>query len=102
LQLNAGSLLGEYGESVRSIARRFLREGWIDVIASDNHARPRRSISIRAAWDYLVDRGLASEAALLLSTNPLRILKDEKPFEVGPAEFRSGWLSRLARVLKRD
>ena len=102
LQLNAGSLFGEYGESIRTIAHRFLREGWVDVIASDNHARPSRSLSIRAAWDYLVDRGLESEAALLLSTNPLRILKDQKPFEVGPAEFRSGLLSRLAKILKRE
>ena len=102
LQLNAGSLLGEYGDSIRMIAHRFLREGWVDVIASDNHARPSRSLSIRAAWDYLVRRGLETEAALLLSTNPLRILKDQKPFEVGPAEFRGGLLTRLAKILKRD
>ena len=102
LQLNAGSLLGEYGDSIRTIAHKFLSEGWVDVIASDNHARPSRSLSIRASWDYLVGHGLETEAALLLSTNPLRILKDQKPFEVGPAEFRRGWLSRLSRVLKRD
>ncbi len=102
LQVNAGSLLGEYGDSIRTIAHRFLREGWVDVIASDNHARPNRSLSIRAAWDYLVSSGLETEAALLLSTNPLRILKDQKPFEVGPAEFRGGLLTRLGRMLKRD
>lgn len=102
LQVNAGSLLGENGDSIRTIAHRFLREGWVDVIASDNHARPNRSLSIRAVWDYLVDHRLKAEAALLLSTNPLRILKDQKPFEVGPAEFRGGLLSRLAKVLKRD
>ncbi len=102
LQVNAGSLLGEYGDSIKMIAHRFLREGWVDVIASDNHARPNRSLSLRAAWDFLVDHGLETEAALLLSTNPLRILKDQKPLAVGPAQLRRGLLSRLAKVLKRN
>jgi len=102
LQLNAGSLLGEYGDNVKMIAHRFLQEGFADVIASDNHARPSRCFSLRTAWDYLVGRGLRAEAELLLSTNPLRILRDETPLEVGPAEFQSGLLSRLARVLKRE
>jgi len=102
LQLNAGSLLGEYGENIKKVAHRFLREGWVDVIASDNHARPGRCLSLRSAWDYLVSCELRAEAGLLLSTNPLRILRDETPLGVGQAEFRGGLLSRLARALKRN
>lgn len=102
LQLNAGSLLGEYGDNVKMIAHRFLLEGFVDVIASDNHARPSRCLSLRAAWDYLVARGLRAEAELLLSTNPMRVLRDETPLEVGPVEFQGGLLSRLVRVLKRE
>jgi protein-tyrosine phosphatase len=100
VQLNSGSLLGEYGESVRSVAHRFLAAGWVDVIASDNHARPERSPSLRAAWDYLVDRGLEEQARLLLATNPQRVLRDEPTFNVGRVEGAGGFFVRLGRRLR--
>jgi protein-tyrosine phosphatase len=100
LQLNSGSLLGGYGDFVRAIAQRFLGEGQIDLIASDNHARPERSHSLRAAWDHLVRHGLAEQARLLLAENPRRILQDEMPIAVGRVELRGRLLSRLARALK--
>ncbi|UCC49543.1 MAG: hypothetical protein JSV41_05080 [Gemmatimonadota bacterium] len=100
LQVNSGSLLGEYGEHIRMVAQRFLSEGWIDVLASDNHARPNRSPSLRPAWDYLVRRGLAREAGLLLETNPQRILGDEMPVTVGPVEAAGGVFKRVARALR--
>jgi protein-tyrosine phosphatase len=100
VQLNSGSLLGEYGENVRSAATRFLKEGWVDLIASDNHARPDRSPSLRAVWEYLRARGLEELARLLLSTNPQRILRDEMPLTAGGVEFKEPFLSRLVRALR--
>lgn len=100
LQLNSGSLLGDYGHQVQLTAHRFLSEGWVDFIASDNHARQNRSPSLRSAWDYLVENGLKSQAALLLAANPHCILSDELPLQVGPLEFRKGLLARLARALR--
>jgi protein-tyrosine phosphatase len=100
LQLNGGSLLGEYGESVRAVAHRFLAEGWIDIIASDNHGRPERRPSLRPVWDYLTGHGFEEQARLLLAVNPGRVLRDEPPLEVGPLKWRRGLLSRLARTLK--
>jgi protein-tyrosine phosphatase len=100
LQLNSGSLLGEYGENVRLVAHRFLAEGQVDLIASDNHARPERSPSLRAAWDYLVARGLEEQARLLLATNPQRILQDEPTLNVGRVERTDGFLARLSRRLR--
>jgi protein-tyrosine phosphatase len=102
IQLNSGSLLDEYGAKVSAIAHRFLLEGSVDLIASDNHARPERSPSLREAWDYLAGRGLAKEAGLLLSTNPQRILNDGMPLLVGPMELRGSVLSRLGRALRGD
>lgn len=100
LQVNGGSLLGEYGNGVRLIAQRFLTDGLIDLIASDNHARPGRSPSLRSVWDYLVARGLQEQARLLLSANPGRILKDQMPERVSPAGEGDGFLARLARVFR--
>ncbi len=101
LQLNGGSLLGEYGHRIQLAAHRFLSEGWIDLIASDNHARADRSPSLRSVWDYLGEQGLSSQAALLLAANPHCILRDEKPLHVGPLEFRKGLLSKLSRALRQ-
>ncbi|UCC82097.1 MAG: hypothetical protein JSW46_14000 [Gemmatimonadota bacterium] len=100
VQLNSGSLLGEYGENVRRVAHRFLVEGWVDVIASDNHARPERSPSLRATWDYLVGRGLEEQARLLLATNPQRILRDEPTLNVGRVDSEGGFFARLGQRLR--
>jgi protein-tyrosine phosphatase len=99
IQLNGGSLLGEYGMHVRAIAHHFLREGRVDLIASDNHARPDRNPSLRPVWDYLADRGFTEQARLLLATNPRRILRDEMPLAVGRVESL-GFFSRMARALR--
>lgn len=101
LQINGGSLLGQYGDGVKLIADRFFREGKIDLIASDNHARPRRDLSLRRVWDHLVGRGLSEQATMLLSTNPGRILADEPPLRIaGAPGGRTGLLARLARALR--
>ncbi len=99
IQLNGGSLLGEYGAQVRAIAHRFLRDGAVDLIASDNHARPSRNPSLRPVWEYLAGHGFAEQASLLMSTNPGRILRDEVPQSVGRLQTRS-WLTRLARAFR--
>ncbi len=100
VQLNSGSLLGEYGENVRLVAHRFLAQGRVDLIASDNHARPERSPSLRAVWDYLVARGLEEQARLLLATNPHRILRDEPTLNVGRVDTAGSRFARLGRRLR--
>ena len=103
LQLNGGSLLGEYGERIERTAKTFVREGWIDVIASDSHARPGRRPSLRAVWGYLVECDLAQQARLLLGVNPRRILRDEMPLQVGALDLgREGWLTRVWRNFKGE
>ena len=100
LQVNGGSLLGEYGEHVRAVTHCFLSQGWVDILASDNHARPSRSPSLRSVWNVLVRRGLEQEARLLLATNPERILRDEMPQTLGPVRPAGGLFTRVARALR--
>lgn len=101
IQLNGGSLLGENGDGIRARALRFLSSGWVDLIASDNHARPQRCLSLRRVWDYLVARDLEEQARLLLEENPHRILKDESPWVVGSVEDSGGFFSKMIRAFKR-
>ncbi len=101
VQVNSGSLLGEYGPSIGLVAHRFLAEGRVDLVASDNHARPERNPSLRAVWEYLAGQGLDEQARLLLAGNPRRILRDEATLSVGRVEAGRGLFSRLGRRLRR-
>ena len=102
LQVNSGSLLGEYGDGVRQTALSFLKHGLIDIIASDNHARPNRCPSLRDAWDFLVKRHAEEQARLLLSTNPHRILKDESPVPVGRVALRRGIMTVITEAIRGE
>jgi protein-tyrosine phosphatase len=76
LQVNAGSLLGDYGSAIQSLAWQALAEGLADVIASDHHA-DARVVSPRAAYDAISRRGHDDVAHLLLVENTSRVLRDE-------------------------
>lgn len=98
LQVNAGSLLGQYGRAPRRVAWALLERGWADVVASDYHARGDPKIrEARAA----VERMSETHARLLFSTNPRRMLEGRGPEEVPPME-RRGFLDRVWRMLTPD
>lgn len=88
-QVNAGSLVGQYGPGPRRVAWHFLERGWVAVVASDYHARgaPR----LGEAREALERRGGAEQARLLLEHNPARILEGAAPVEVPPLERRGMW-----------
>jgi protein-tyrosine phosphatase len=102
LQVNSGSLMGEYGEGVRKTALHFLKQGMVDLIASDNHARPNRCPSLRDAWDFLIKRRSEEQARLLLSTNPHRILNDESPVPVGRLALRRGIMTVVTEAIRGE
>jgi protein-tyrosine phosphatase len=81
LQVNGGSVLGSYGEGIRDLAFDLLAEGQADLIGSDNHA-DARPVSPAEVGDALVRRGYATQARLLLSENPQRILADRETVPV--------------------
>jgi len=52
-QLNAGSLLGQFGEKTESFARELIRKNLIHGIGSDGHKDVRRDMRIRHAYDVV-------------------------------------------------
>lgn len=76
LQVNAGSLLGDYGANIQTLAWQLLAEGLADVIATDHHA-DSRVVSPRAAFREIDARCGGEIARLLMSENPKRVLRDE-------------------------
>jgi protein-tyrosine phosphatase len=96
--LNAGSLWGEHGGEAQRVARRMLADSSVDLIASDNHARPNRAATVRQAWDYLAESGCEEQATMLTAANPAAVLRGDRPSAVPPCEPRSGWVDRLWRA----
>ncbi|HEX6938344.1 MAG TPA: CpsB/CapC family capsule biosynthesis tyrosine phosphatase [Longimicrobiales bacterium] len=98
LQVNAGSLLGRYGEQARRVALTLLERGWADYIGSDYHARGRAHL--RACRARLEELGGAEQAALLMEVNPARVLEGEAPLPVSPLRVKRGWWARLTAVFR--
>jgi protein-tyrosine phosphatase len=97
LQVNAGSLLGRYGDRPARLAWRMLRRGLVDYVASDHHARG--SLYLEPCREELERAGGAEQAELLLRVNAERLLADQAPFPVPPLPRRepSLWRRLLGR-----
>ncbi|MFL5540222.1 MAG: tyrosine-protein phosphatase [Longimicrobiaceae bacterium] len=86
LQVNAGSLLGRYGEGPRRAAWGLLERGWADYLCSDFHARGRCATAEAAA--ALARAGGALQAHRLTHENPARLLAGQPPLPVPPLRPR--------------
>lgn len=102
LCVNAGSLWGAHGGEAQRVARRMLRDGVVDAIASDNHARPRRAATVREAHDRLTEAGWEDQAELLTVANPTAVLRGAAVATVPPCDVGPGWAARLRRLVRRS
>lgn len=83
LQVNAGSFLGQYGDSPRHLAWRIVTAGLADIVSSDHHG-DYRPVSLSEAGRALAAEDAAEQARLLLSENPRRILAGRSTVRVPP------------------
>ncbi len=83
LQVNCGSLLGEYGPGHQELGWRMIEEGLADLVGTDHHG-DYRPMSPRQVARALAGRGALEQAGLLLWENPRRILADEETAAVPP------------------
>lgn len=95
LQVNSGSLFGDYGRVAARYAGEILSAGWANYVCSDNHARVDPG-AVRFA-SALSEGGFAEQAELLLATNPGRLLAGDLPLPVPPMQAKPArpWWSRL-------
>lgn len=92
LQVNAGSLLGQYGDEAERAGWEMLERGWVGVMASDYHGLG--PVGLDGAADRLRGRDGGEAAELLLSVNPRRVLDGRPPLPVPPVK-RPGLLRRV-------
>jgi protein-tyrosine phosphatase len=84
VQINAGSLVGQYGATAKRLVWEILEQGWADYMCSDYHARGR--CSLKAAGAALIERGGEMQFRDLTDTNPERMIQGLAPIPVSPLE----------------
>jgi protein-tyrosine phosphatase len=98
LQVNGPSLLGHHGTRAERCAARLLKEGLVDYIASDYHARGPFA---RQGWvEALTAAGGAEHAELLCVVNPRRLLAGEPPLPVPRLERPLTFWARMREVFR--
>lgn len=100
LQVNYGSLVGQYGDLPRRRASVLLERGWVDLLASDFHGRPHLSPALLEARRVLLEEGGGGQFGLLAGVNPSRVLRDEDPIPVPPLAVKSGLWQRVLKALR--
>lgn len=75
VQVTAGSLLGEFGPPARAAAERFLKKGWVHLLASDAHWEAERVPRLSAGRDAAAGIVGPVRAAALVGDNPRAVLE---------------------------
>jgi protein-tyrosine phosphatase len=90
MQVNAGSVTGQYGARAKQLVWRILQDGNADYICSDYHSRGRSSLG--EALRNLERSGYESQL-INLELNGRRVLEGEPPLSTGSfnGRARSGW-----------
>lgn len=101
LQVNHGSLVGQYGSEARNRAFRFLQAGLADYLSTDHHPRPDHGLRVLSVREFFEEAGAEESFMMLTRTNPQRLMDDAEPIPVPPVEAKPGLLSRFGGFLGR-
>ncbi|MCA9731006.1 MAG: hypothetical protein H6696_13625 [Deferribacteres bacterium] len=96
LQMNAGSLNGDFGEDVRAMAESLLDARLIHFVGSDGHDTKRRPIKMKRAYHQIVDRFGQNVADSLFRENPAKAMQGleiriPEPMPVEPPKTKKGF-----------
>ncbi len=69
IQVNAGSITGNYGAAVKKYAKKIIKNGLVDFIATDTHSGRRRGPYLRQAGRLLEDWISEKAASEILNQN---------------------------------
>jgi protein-tyrosine phosphatase len=75
VQVTADSLLGNFGKPAAAAAERFLKKGWVHLLASDAHWQNERVPQLAAGRDAAARIVGAARAVALVEANPRAVLE---------------------------
>ena len=74
LQINAGSIRGDFGATVQKTAKMLIRKGLADLVASDGHNDESRPLGLASCYEQVVKWTNRERAAALFEETPRAIL----------------------------
>jgi protein-tyrosine phosphatase len=97
MQINAGSILGQYGARAKKLAWNILESGAADYMCSDYHGRGRCPVA--RSFDELRRTGMDAQAEALIM-NAKRVIRGEVPSSLEPfsRKDQQGWKKMLPWV----
>jgi protein-tyrosine phosphatase len=78
LQINAGSLIGRFGDRVREVAEKLLAARLVHFVATDAHDTNSRPLLLSKAYQLVAHRMGQEFARLVFQENPMRALRGER------------------------
>ena len=75
IQSNADAVLGLEGHGPKKYCKKLLKEGWIDMIASDSHGIEKRTCNMAKCYAYVGKKYGAEYANELFAEKPAEIWK---------------------------
>lgn len=88
LQVNKGSLLGNFGKNEKYLALELVERNFAFAVASDAHSPEIRTTWMKDVRQLLKEEFSEQTAEKLLCSNPLKLLKKETIHEAEPHWFR--------------
>ena len=76
IQINCDAVLGLGGRAEKKYTKKLLKEGFVDVIASDMHGIKERACHMKKCYQYVAKKFGVDEAERLMHRNPYKIFAD--------------------------
>lgn len=77
MQVNAGSVMGEYGFGTRLFVRKLLKEQLVHFVATDTHDTGKRAPHMKECADFLERKYGEEYRRRLLDINPMHVIRNE-------------------------
>lgn len=77
VQINAGSIMGEFGHKLVKWTKALLKNGLVHLIATDAHGEIKRSPRIKECAEYLAKKYGKEYVQLLLWENPCKVIENK-------------------------
>ena len=78
LQVNSGSLTGDFGTKPKRSAESILKNQLADFVASDAHSQYSRTPDLSKAHEFVCENFSYEYADLLFKINPKRVINNEE------------------------
>lgn len=77
MQVNAGSVMGQYGAGVKRLTKKMLKQNMIHFVATDAHDTERRSPGLSGCAEYIGRKYGEDSRRRLFYDHPMCVLQDE-------------------------